>query len=214
MDAGRSRRAPLLAVLLALGGLGLILAGGWRGAASGETKGTAQTETLVVAARSLDAGTVLTADDVSEVRAPGATPLDGMAHASSDVVGRRLAVAVPPGAPLGTMVLSGVPVPAAGRRLVRLAVDSAALPPDVAPGTTVDVLAAVISGADGGRVLEVASGRVVAATGGSSPVVTLDVDASGAARLFWAQTFAKSLRVLARGADADERPPPDVPGLG
>jgi hypothetical protein len=207
MDAP-ARRTPWLAVLLAVGGLGLILAGGWRGGASAGSGGAV---TVMVAARSLDAGAVLAPDDVRS-EAVGGT-LAALAHVPAEVVGRRLAVAVPEGAPLGGMLLSDAgSVPAAGRRLVRLAVDASALAPDVVPDAVVDVVAAVAAGSDGGRVLDVATARVVAVAGGTSPVVTLDVDSSGAARLFWAQTFAKSLRLLARSAGSGD--PPDVSGLG
>jgi hypothetical protein len=167
-----------------------------------------------VATRALDAGTVLAATDVTEVQAARSDALSALAHDLDGVVGRRLAVAVPSGAPLGAMLLvpSGVSAGVA-HRLVRMPVDAAALTPDLVLGATLDVLAAVPDGPDGGRVLSVAAGRLVAVTGGSSPAVTLDVEASAASRLLWAQTFAKSLRLLVRPG-GDSAPPPDVSGLG
>ncbi|HXA27258.1 MAG TPA: SAF domain-containing protein [Candidatus Angelobacter sp.] len=200
-------------MLLGLTGLGLILAGGWHAGDAGSIgSGASRSVTLVVAARSLDAGTVLASSDVSEVTVAASDPLSPFAHASAGVVGRRLAVAVPPGAPLGSMLLSQGSAPAAGRRLVRVPVDGTDLGSDVVPGVLVDAVAAVPQGSDGGRVVAVATGRVVSVASGSTPVVTLDVDATAAPRLIWAQTFAKSLHLLVRSSAADQ-PPPDVGGL-
>jgi SAF domain len=204
------RRGAAAAVLLALLGLLLVLAGGWGG---GRAAAGGATVSLVVAARPLDAGTVVQAADVEELRAAGADALANLAHAASDVVGRRLAVAVPAGLPLSGALLTDVPPLAAGRRLLRLAVDAASAPPDLAAGVEVEVLAGLPDGAGSGRVVLVATARVVEVAGGSSPIVTLNADAAGAARLVWAQAFAKSLRLLVRGASGDA-PPPDVAGLG
>jgi len=98
--------------------------------------------------------------------------------------------------------------------LMRLPLDGASAPPDMHVGAVVDVLAAVPDGAAGGRVVVVATARLAAVDGGTSPVATLEVDSAGAARLVWAQTFAKSLRVLVRGSAGDETAPPPVTGLG
>jgi hypothetical protein len=167
-----------------------------------------------VATRSLDAGSVLAAGDVAEVQTGASDALGALAHSASEVVGRRLAVAVPSGAPLGAMLLAEGASVLAGHRLVRLPVDAAALPPDVGTGAVVDVLAAVVDPPGGGHVVSVARARVVAVSDGASPVVTLDVDAAGASRVIWAQTFAKALRLLARSSAGDDPAPPDVAGLG
>jgi hypothetical protein len=151
---------------------------------------------------------------VTSQAAVASDALSGLAHDPADVVGRRLAVAVPLGSPLSGMLLSGVAPPAAGRRLVRLPMDANALAPDVVAGAVVDVVAAVPLGSDGGRVVSVATARVASVSGVSGPVVTLDVDSAAAARVIWAQTFAKSLRLLVRSPAAEEQPPPDVSGLG
>jgi hypothetical protein len=197
-----------VAVLLGAAGLALILGGAVRSPAE-----VGAPVRLVVSARALDAGSVLGPGDVAEVQAGASDALGALAHSASDVVGRRLAVAVPSGAPLGAMLLAdGASVPS-GHRLVRVPVDAAALPPDVGAGAVVDVLAALVDPPGGGRVVSVAHARVVAVSGGASPVVTLDLDGAGASRLIWAQTFAKSLRLLARSSAGDESPP-DVAGLG
>jgi hypothetical protein len=202
-------------VLLALAGLALVVAGGWRGTAvAGSGSGGEGSLTVVVATRALDAGTVLAPSDVTSRTAVPSDALSGLAHDPADVIGRRLAVAVPSGSPLSGMLLSSVAPPAAGRRLVRLPMDTNAVAPDVVAGAVVDVVAALPLGSDGGRVVAVATARIASVSGGSSPVVTLDVDSAAAARLIWAQTFAKSLRLLVRSPAAEEQPPPDVSGLG
>jgi hypothetical protein len=200
-----------VAVLLGLVGLGLVLGGGWRG---GGLTPSDRTVTLVVSARALEAGTTLTTGDLTEVGVPASGALSALAHSSVDVLGRKLVVAVASGTPLSAALVSssltaGVP----GHRLVRLSLESAALPPDLVPGCVVDVVAAVAEPSDGGRVVTVATAGVVTVAGGSPSVVTLDTDATGAARLVWSQTFAKSLRLLVRPSAADQ-PPPDVGGLG
>ncbi len=197
---------------LAVLGLALLLSG-WRRAAPPGQAASGEVA-LVLTARALDAGAVLTAADIQVVRAPGAEVLAGFAHALADVVGRRLAVAVPSGQALSGALLTDVPVVAAGHRLMRLPLDGASAPPDMHVGAVVDVLAAVPDGAAGGRVVVVATARLAAVDGGTSPVATLEVDSAGAARLVWAQTFAKSLRVLVRGSAGDETAPPPVTGLG
>src|SRR5207302_6689100 len=160
MEAGPRRRAPWMAVLLAVAGLALIVAGGWRGGAGGGPQsGAEHTVSVVVAARALDAGTEVGASDVTAVAVAASDPLAGLAHAPGEVVGRRLAIAVPAGAPLGGMLLSVAAAPAAGRRLVRVPVDANALAPDVVAGALVDVVAAAPQGPDGGRVVSVATAR-------------------------------------------------------
>jgi hypothetical protein len=211
MEAVPRRRLPWLAVLLAAGGLALILAGGWGGSGGRTGPGV----TLVVAARPLDAGATVGRGDVTEVSVPASDSLSTLAHAAADVVGRRLSVALPSGAPLsGALLAPAASASAAGHRLVRLQLDAGAVPPDAVAGALVDVVAAVSDASDGGRVVTVATARIVAVAGGSPSLVTLDADVGGAARLVWAQTFAKSLHLLVRASGPDEQLPPDVAGLG
>jgi Flp pilus assembly protein CpaB len=199
-------------VVLGFAGLVLILAGASPGGAPADVHAGAVV-TVVVASHALDAGALIAAADVSQVRVREGEAVAALAHTPADVVGRRLAVAVPSGAPLAAMLLApGGSSAVAGHRLVRLPVEASALPPDAAAGATVDVLAALPDGAEGGRVLGVATARVLGLTGAGAPVLTLDVDAAGASRLLWAQTFAKSLRLLVR--PPGDQPPPDVGGLG
>lgn len=212
MEDAPRRRAPWLALLLGAGGLGLIFAGGWHGVTTASP--AAGTVTLVVSARALDAGSSLAAGDVEEVRVPGSAALSSLMHAAGEVVGRRLSVALPSGVPLSPALFAPAPTSPAGHRLVRLQLDAASVPPDATGGALVDVVAA-LSGPSGeaGRVVTVATGRIAAMSGNSPVLVTLDADAGAAARLIWAQTFAKALHLLVRDG-ADQQPPPDVTGLG
>jgi pilus assembly protein CpaB len=213
VEAVPRRRLPWLAVLLAAGGLALILASGGGWGSSGGRSGPGVT--LVVAARPLDAGATVGRGDVAEVSVPASESLSTLSHAAADVVGRRLSVALPSGAPLsGALLAPAASASAAGHRLVRLQLDAAAVPPDAVVGALVDVVAAVSEGSDGGRVVTVATARMLAIAGGSPNLVTLDADVGGAARLVWAQTFAKSLHLLVRTSGADDQLPPDVAGLG
>jgi hypothetical protein len=200
-------------VALALGGLALIVAAGWRGPSSPSASG-GRSLTLIVAARALEAGAPVGAPDLSEVSAPASDALAGLAHSPADLVGRRLAVAVPAGTPLSSVVVAPAPPSTPGHRLVRLPLDGAVVPPDLSAGVVVDAVAAVAASADGGRVVTVATGRVVAVAAGTSTVVTLDTDVTGAARLVWAQAFAKSVHLLVRPSSGDEAAPPDVSGVG
>lgn len=204
-------RRGLVAVLLATLGVGLILLGSGHGAAEAPSTRTVR---LVLAARPLGAGTVLAAGDVSDVSVAASDAVAGLAHSDGDVVGRRLGVAVPAGLPLSAALISDAPVAAPGHRLVRLALDAASTPPDLDVDGVVDVLAAVPDGSDGGRVVLAATARVLAVSGGGTPVVTLDLDPAAAARVVWAQDFAKSLRLLVRASPSDAGVPPSIAGLG
>jgi hypothetical protein len=201
-------------VLLALAGLTLVLIGGWHAAPGAASVAPAMT--VVLTARALEPGAVVGPADVVEARLPGAGALAPPPHSAAALVGRRLLLGVPSGTLLSDAMLTGTPPLAPGHRLVRLPVDAGAVPPDLVSGSVVDVVAAVASAdsADaGGRVLTVASAPVVTVSaGGSTTTLTLDCDAAGAARLLWAQSFAKSMRVLVRPA-GDTGAPPDIGGL-
>jgi hypothetical protein len=114
--------------------------------------------------------------------------------------------------------------PQPGHRLVRLPVDAAALPPSLVADQLVDVVAAVVDPqSTGGRLMAVATGRVVSITppsadgaASSTPptaTLTLDLDVAGAQRLLWAESFAKALHVLARPPGDDAAAPAGVGGL-
>jgi len=186
------------------------------------------TATVVAAARDLPAGELLTASDLQVLRVASSAAVASALGEVGEGVGRRTRVALPAGTLVSAALLAADPVVAAGHRRLRLAVDSDALPVAWQLGDVVDVLAAVPdSGAAGGRVVLVCTGSLVAigpaagssgaeTGGGASPApassaVTLDVDAAGAARLLWAESFAKALHLLVR-SPGDTSAPPDVSG--
>ena len=215
----------LAAVLLGVAGIVLVLAG-----ASGAPMGRAVAgdagalvRPMVVTARPVEAGTVLTAADVT-LSAQGNSGLSGLVRRVAEAVGRRAAVALPAGVPLVGPLLLDAAATRPGHRVVRVQLDASSLPPSLEVDELVDVLAATAGQVDGGRIATVATGRLLAVTGdadaggGASPpqaTLTLDVDAAGAERLLWAESFAKALHVLARPeGDDGAPPPPGVDGLG
>jgi Flp pilus assembly protein CpaB len=211
-------------VLLGVAGLVLILAGATGAPASTATE--RGTTTVVITARAVAVGSVLAAADVVVASVPsGVSTLTGVLRTAGDAIGHRVAVALPAGVPLlGPLLLDPV-ASQPGRRVVRVQIDPGALPPQLQAGQLVDVLASIADGqADGGRLVAVASGSLVslsagggeAAASSSTPpaaTLTLDVDVAGAERLLWAESFAKSLHVLARPVGDGIGPPADVDTL-
>lgn len=115
----------------------------------------AATTEVVVAARSLPAGTALTARDLrASPHLSGSAPA-GPALSADDLIGRTLAVSVPAGLPLVAGVVAPEAVagpPGTVVAPVRFADDGVAAL--LTPGSRVDVLAAASDGADqGGRYL-------------------------------------------------------------
>jgi Flp pilus assembly protein CpaB len=192
----------LAAVLL--GVLGLLLLGGSVATSRGSVGAAspAPMVNVVVTVRALQAGATLTDADVSVDRmAVGSSFLNALREA----VGRRAAVALPAGVPLVDAMLLDPAAPQPGHRLVRISVDASSLPVAPVVGQLVDVVAAIANDQSGaGHLVIVTTAKVVAVAGGG---LTLDVDAVGAARLLWAESFAKSLRVLARPPGDDSTLP-------
>ena len=168
---------------------------------------------VVLTARAVPAGATLGADDLAVASLPvGSAAPAGLVHALGSAVGRRVAVGLPAGVPLLDAVLLDDDAPAPGHRLVRIQLDQGLLPPGLQPGEVVDVVAAEAADQSAiGRLATVATGRVVALSGGT---LTVDVDVAAADRLLWAESFAKALRVLARPPVDDGVAPSDVDGLG
>ena len=205
----RGALAAVLAIVLGLAGVLFVVAGA--GAPRQLTTVTPGTESsMVVTTHAVGAGAVLTVADVSasRVQAPGLAP-GSVLHAVREAVGRRVALALPAGTPLVAALLIDSQAPQPGHRLVRLHVDAGGLPSGLRADDLVDVVAAVADAqGGGGRVVTVASGRVVSATAdgatSSSPAsppgvaLLLSTDVVAAGRLLWAEAFAKSLQVLAR----------------
>lgn len=201
---------------LVLGGAGVVLlslAGVHWGNGGTPPSAAAQAQaTILVAARQLDADARLSADDVEARVVPAAT-LPGSFVSAAQVVGRRLLVTLPPGTPLLAPMLG----PASGRagsRTVVVVTDGDHIDPGIAPGAQVDVIAAVDGDGHGGAVTPVAVAEVVrVAPAAGSPsrstadrsagsagatAVTLDCDDASALRVVWAESYARSLRLLIR----------------
>lgn len=194
----RGRATSLVALLVGVVGLVLIAGGVATPGSSGTGGSSAGTIGVVVTSHAVPAGATLSDADVSVARTPSTSTLaTSLLHATSDAVGRRVATALPAGAPLFAAILLDPATPEPGHRLVRLTVDgsSLAVPPVV--GQLVDVVAAIVNDqSGGGHVVVVTTAKVVAVAG--SATLTLDVDPASAERLLWAESFAKTLRVLPR----------------
>lgn len=111
---------------------------------------------IVVAARDLPAGAIVTREDVSTVAWPGSAIPEGIAQQPADVVGRGLIVEVRKSEPLLGWKLAekesggglSITIPE-GMRAVSIEVDAVVgVAGFVLPGTRVDVLATVMPGSD------------------------------------------------------------------
>jgi Flp pilus assembly protein CpaB len=214
---------------LTLGALGVVLlgfAGVWPTEHS-ESRG--KEVSVVVASRALQVGSLLGAADLRMAAMPTPPGDDWVLRQLDEARGRRLLIGVPSGVPLGRSMLSGAAEVEPGRRSLRVVVDANHLDPGLRPGSNADVLVAVdaagASGAPGSvdraRVLAIAVARVIAVepagaaagagrgadgavdrdhTQGVSAVVTLDCDAVSGVRMIWAESYARSIRIVARPA--------------
>ena len=132
---GRRRSVPhlLLGVLL----VAVCSAGGvFAGMQLGDR------ESVVALARAVAVGQLLEVQDLKQVSMAVDSGMDVLpASAASTVVGRPVAFSLPVGA-LVTRSVLGVPqVPAPGRGVAAVGLKHGQFPPDLAPGTTVAVLA-------------------------------------------------------------------------
>jgi len=207
----RRRAALLLGLALALGALAASDVAR-REAALREQVGPAVA--VLVAARPLDADRRLAPEDLALRRLPERFAPAGGALVPELVVGERLAVPVPAGAPIGEHLLARAPTPpgAAVRRGERavdvVATGSAAA---LSAGARVDVLVTRERGSGGGTELaledvEVLAARPAPAPDGGGPHVaaTLRVTVHQAVYLAAAGAFARDIRLLAR-APGDHR---------
>ncbi|MEV6831238.1 hypothetical protein [Amycolatopsis sp. NPDC051102] len=132
---GRRRSVPhlLLGVLL----VAVCAAGGvFAGMQLGDR------ESVVALARAVAVGQLLEVQDLKQVSMAVDTGLDVLpASAASTVVGRPVAFSLPVGS-LVTRAVLGVPqIPAPGKGVAAVGLKPGQFPPDLAPGTTVAVLA-------------------------------------------------------------------------
>jgi pilus assembly protein CpaB len=206
---GRRRRA------LALGGLALVMGAmaasdvGRREAAVARQL-SPQVE-VVVARRDLPAGRRIGDGDVTVRRIPRRFAAVGAAAVAPEVLGQRLAVPAPRGAPIGLAHLEVAPAGLAVRRGERAAEVVAVAPPGaIVPGARVDVVVTRDREAGtGGAELalqnaEVLGARPVAETGEAHGqglprvAATLRVTVRQAVFLAAAQAFAREIRLLPR----------------
>ncbi len=221
-EGSAGRASALAAVLLGVLGLVLVVAGTAR---PGTSQGSERAGNLVVTARPIAAGAVLTSADLRMQPVPaGVSAVLGLLVSEGEAVGHRVVVALPTGTPLVAALLSAAEEASPGHRAVRLRVDAASVPPALHADQLVEVMAAVVDGpAASGRVVRVATGHVVSVAaasdgggqaGAAQSVVALDVDPMGAERLLWAQSFAKALSLLAVPAgDPGGDGPAELDGL-
>jgi pilus assembly protein CpaB len=164
---------------------------------------------VLVARRALVPGRRLAAADLAVRRVPGRFAPAGSAPVPELLLGRRLAVGVPAGAPVGEYLLgvAGRDGPAIGRGERAAEVIATGSPRLVTAGARVDVLvtrehATSLALED----VEVLAARAAGARDGSTPQVaaTLRVTVEQAVYLAAAGAFAREIRLLPR-APGDHR---------
>jgi len=167
---------------------------------------------VVVARSELAAGTELADRHLAVRRMPSRYAAPGVAAAPAEILGGRLAVAVPRGSPLGPALLEiensgvGAPVRRGERAVPVLATGSAEL---VVPGSRVDVLVTRERGTELAlqdvEVLSAAAAPEPPAGGGPRVAATLRVTLRQAVFLAAAESFARELRLLPRAPGDRER---------
>ena len=207
----RRRAALLLGLALVLGALAASHVAR-REAALREQVGPAVD--VLVARRPLVAGRRLVADDLALRHIPERFAPAGAEPIPELLVGRRLAVAVPAGGPVGEHLLAVDPAaagPAVRRGERAIEVVATGSPQLVAAGARVDVLVTRERGAAGATELaledvEVITARPGPARDGAGPQVaaTLRVTVRQAVFLAAAGAFAREIRLLPR-APGDHR---------
>jgi pilus assembly protein CpaB len=179
---------------------------------------------VVVAGRPLEAGRRLTQRDLVTRQVPERFAPGGRPALPQLLVGRRLAIPVPVGAPLGEHQLEGVGGPAgpAVRRGERAVEVVANAPPElVIPGARVDVLVTRERGDAGPgstelalEDVEVLAVRRAAGEEGRHVAATLRVTVRQAVYLAAAGAFAREIRLLARAPGDHRRAGPTIVGDG
>ncbi|MDP3713760.1 MAG: SAF domain-containing protein [Mycobacteriales bacterium] len=175
----RRQRRPALAA----GGVLLVLV--CATASAGVVLAGQDTTRVIALARDVQAGQVLTLEDlrVAELDGSGLTALS--ADGLSALVGQTATASLPAGTLLNSRMLSAAPLPAAGLQLVAVAVKPGGVPAEAVPGRDV-MLLRVVTTADPTRTAEpavlVAKARVVSvATESANGLVVLSVQVPQAA---------------------------------
>jgi Flp pilus assembly protein CpaB len=143
-NSGSSRRRPVRALLLGAVGVCLLAAAATHWTAPAAAPPPAHVD-VVVAARPLEAGQILTAADLEAVPVSTSAMDSAVLHDPQQARGRRLLISLPVGAPVVAAAL-GPPGPPPGQRLIRVAVDLDHLAADVQVGAVVEVLAVADTG--------------------------------------------------------------------
>jgi pilus assembly protein CpaB len=209
----RRRAALLLGLALVLGALAASDVAR-REAALREQVGPAVN--VLVARRPLVAGRPIAAADLAVRRVPERFAPAGAAPVPELLLGRRLAVGVPAGTPVGGHLLASDPTaagPAVGRGERAIEIAASGSPGLVATGSRVDVLVTRDRGAGTAGAtqlaledVEVLAARPAAARDGGAPQVAavLRVTVRQAVYLAAAGAFAREIRLLPR-APGDHR---------
>ena len=136
----RRERRPALA---AAGALLVVLCG--VGSATLVAAGNDSVPVLALA-RDVDAGQVLTADDlrVADLAGSGLSALS--ADGAGAVVGQMVTATLPAGTLLNDSMLTSTPLPAAGLQLVAVAVKPGGVPAEAVPGRDVTLIRVVTTG--------------------------------------------------------------------
>jgi pilus assembly protein CpaB len=160
---------------------------------------------VVVAARDLEAGTELGERDLAVRSVPARFAAPGAASVPVEVLGQRLVVPAPKGAPVGLAHLEAGPAGPAVRRGERAADVVAVGPPDaIVPGARVDVVVTRDRAELALQDAEVLTARPLdadselARDGLPRVAATLRVTVRQAVLLAAAQSFAREIRLLPR----------------
>jgi pilus assembly protein CpaB len=176
---------------------------------------------VVVARRALPAGRTVRAGDLALRRIPARYAPGGAAASPELLVGRRLAAGVPAGGALTYEQVAVARGPALRRGERAVDVVAAAAPGAVVPGARVDVLVTRDDGPTPGgaalalqdvEVLAVHAAPAEARDTGPHVAATLRVTLRQAVFLAAAQSFAREIRLLARGPRDRARAGPTAVG--
>jgi pilus assembly protein CpaB len=202
----RRRAALLLGLSLVLGALAASDVGRREAALRAQV---GEAVDVLVARRPLPAGRRLAADDLAVRRVPEQYAPAGGAAVPELVLGQKLAVTVPAGAPVGEYLLASAPAtgPPVRRGERAIEVVAAGSPALVVPGARVDVLVTRDRGAGGPgstelalEDVEVLAARSARDDAGPKVAATLRVTVRQAVYLAAAGAFAREIRLLPRAA--------------
>jgi hypothetical protein len=185
----RAPRRPALAA----GGAILVLLCGVASAALA-TSGDHRVKVLALA-REVQAGQVLTVDDlrVAEISGSGVQALD--ATGAGSVVGETVTASLPAGTLLNPSMLTATPLPGAGLQLVAVAVKPGGVPQQAVPGRDVS-LVRVVTAADG------RAGAVPAVLVAKARLVSVGTDTASGVQVLSVQVPESAVVAVAQASAA------------